>query len=383
MAEPVRPLPIRKASRTTAAAVVRTHWHDHVEPRQDKLTTLFYARLFTDCPAARGLFPTMMDVQRDRFVRALVNAIMNSGDEEQTDYLHQLGRDHRKFDVTADQYRAAGHALLWALQEVAGKSWTSRTAKAWQDAYLRIARAMQDAADLAAANPPYWWAQVVDHERIGYDVAVVTILPDGPYVYDPGQYVTVETPYWPRLWRSLSPASAGRHDGTIEFLIRAVPGGWVSNGIVRNGQPGDRWKLGPPMGGDLSAEDLDGPTVIIAGGVGIAPFKALVDHLANEPGRPPMRLYLGARVAEQLYYGAELRNAARYQPWLDVTLAVSDDEDYPGRKGRVGRVAVEDGIEPEETVLIAGSPDMIRGTVTRLRSAGVPSENIRFDPHDT
>ena len=66
--------------------------------------------------------------------------------------------------------------------------------------------------------------------------------------YRAGQYVSVETPQRPRLWRYLSPANAPRDDGRLEFHVRAVPGGWVSRSIVAHSRVGDTWRIGPPMG---------------------------------------------------------------------------------------------------------------------------------------
>jgi len=41
----------------------------------------------------------------------------------------------------------------------------------------------------------------------------------------PGQYLSVQTPHWPRLWRRYSVANAPRPDGTLRLLVRAIAGG--------------------------------------------------------------------------------------------------------------------------------------------------------------
>src|SRR5690348_16864156 len=80
-----------------------------VEEQQDKLASYFYARMFLSNPQLRELFPVQMDVQRARLLGAIVTAVQSVDDPERfDDYLRSLGRDHRKFHVTAEQYDVVG-----------------------------------------------------------------------------------------------------------------------------------------------------------------------------------------------------------------------------------------------------------------------------------
>ena len=66
---------------------------------------------------------------------------------------------------------------------------------------------------------------MIKHEKVTRDVAIVEARPDQPVPYRAGNYVSVEIPQRPRLWRYLSPANAPREDGHLEFHVRAVEGG--------------------------------------------------------------------------------------------------------------------------------------------------------------
>ena len=46
------------------------------------------------------------------------------------------------------------------------------------------------------------------------------------------------------MWRYLTPATAPREDGLLEFHVRAVDGGWVSRSLVTTAEPGDKWRMG-------------------------------------------------------------------------------------------------------------------------------------------
>lgn len=181
-------------------------------------------------------------------MRALVHIVqMVDRPDDLAPFLRQLGRDHRKFGVAPRHYEAVGTALLASLKNHLGREWTPQVERAWAEAFTIAARAMQDAA-AADQNPPSWHATVVEHRRLTWDLALVRLVPDQLVPYHPGQYMSVEVPQRPRLWRYLSPANAPREDGGIEFHVRAVDGGWVSRAIVSHTQPGDVWRLGPPLG---------------------------------------------------------------------------------------------------------------------------------------
>ncbi|MGH3820734.1 MAG: flavohemoprotein, partial [Pseudonocardiaceae bacterium] len=69
------PLPDRPPRRTgTATAMVRLirESYAQIQPRAQDVTQFFYAMLFAIAPATRELFAANMEVQRSRFLRALV-----------------------------------------------------------------------------------------------------------------------------------------------------------------------------------------------------------------------------------------------------------------------------------------------------------------------
>lgn len=352
-----------------------------VEPQAENLGRHFYATLFSRAPETRDLFPVNMEVQRSRLLRALVHVVqMVDQPDELVPFLEQLGRDHRKFGVIAEHYDAVGAALLSAIGEFAGPAWTPVVEKAWTDAYGVVAAAMRTAAQ-AERGPASWLGRVVGHTRLGWDLAVITVQASEPIPYRAGQYVSVETPQRPRLWRYLSPANAPRPDGTLEFHVRAVNSGWVSRAIVAHSRVGDTWRIGPPMG-RMSIDRTSGRDLLmVAGGTGMAPLKALLDELAAQEKRPRTQVFVGGRTWEDLYDFDTLRKLSYSNPWLDVIPVVEQDEDQAGAEhGTLADVVTRYGAWADHDVLVCGSPSMIRATVSRMLVAGTPLDRIRYDP---
>jgi NAD(P)H-flavin reductase len=352
-----------------------------VEPRAEETARFFYAMLFSLAPQVRDLFPANMEVQRSRLLRALVHVVqMVDRPDELVPFLRQLGRDHRKFGVILEHYEAVGIALLAAVRRYAGDAWTPVVEGAWANAYTVIATTMQDAA-ASDVGPAWWSATVVDHQRLAWDLAVVRLQPDQPVPYRAGQYVSVEVPQRRRLWRYLSPANAPRPDGVVEFHIRAVKGGWVSRAVVGHGRIGDVWRIGPPMG-RLGVDRRAGRDVLmVAGGTGIAPMRAILEELSRWGDNPAVQVFFGGRTRADLYDLDILHGLAATNPWLTVVPVVESELRVPGAEhGTLADVVTRRGAWTDRDVLVCGSPSMIRATVSRMLVAGTPLDRIRYDP---
>ncbi|MEU0231242.1 MULTISPECIES: globin domain-containing protein [unclassified Streptomyces] len=351
-----------------------------IEPIADKVTSHFYALLFLRHPDLRDLFPAAMDAQRDRLFRALLTAATHAEDVETlTAYLSHLGRGHRKYGTLPGHYPAVGECLIGALSRHAPRSWGPRTEAAWVAAYTTISQIMIDAAAEDELRAPAWWqAEIVAHEMRRPDVAVVTVRPDRPYPFRAGQYTALETPWWPRVWRHYSFASAPRADGTLSFHVKAVPAGWVSNALVHRARPGDVIRLGAPTGSMTVDHSTDNGLLCLGGGTGIAPIKALVEDVVRHGRRRSVQVFYGARRDHDLYDIETMLRMQQSHPWLSVRPVVDDDRGgAPG--DRLPAAVCEYGPWHTYDAYLSGPPGMIRRGVDTLVGIGVPTHRIRHD----
>jgi NAD(P)H-flavin reductase/hemoglobin-like flavoprotein len=374
---PGQPTPARATEMVT---LIRSSFAA-VEAHADEMAKHFYSVLFHIAPETRDLFPVNMEVQRSRLLRALVHVVqMVDHPDGLAPFLAQLGRDHRKFGVLSRHYNAMGTALLAALEQQAGPAWTVPVRRAWTEAYGLVAKIMRTSAE-AEAGPASWLGRVVSHRRLSWDVAVVEVQTGQPIPYRPGQYLSVETPRRPRLWRYLSPANAPQEDGVIEFHVRAVQGGWVSRAIVAHTERGDTWRFGPPMG-RLGVDRSTGRDLLmVAGGTGMAPIKAILSEMAQLGENPRTEVFVGGRRWEDLYDFDSLRQLSYTNSWLNVVPVVEDDDNISGaERGTLADVVTRYGAWKDHDVLVCGSPTMIRATVSRMLVAGTPLDQIHYDP---
>ncbi|MFF5175696.1 globin domain-containing protein [Micromonospora sp. NPDC000089] len=362
----------------------------------------FYATLFVVAPEARSMFPTNMQYQEDKLLKALGHIITSLDDPATLSmFAQRLGADHRRFHgedqrgnlvmLGQQHYTWVGQALLSTLERFLGPQWTPALRAEWSAAYDAVVSLMlAGAAEAELTSPPYWEAEVLGCERRRSDIAVFTVRPNYLCNYLPGQSLPVQVPQL-RTWRYLSPANAPRADGTIEFHVRAT--GRFSTHLVRRLRGGDRLLLGHPTGTALSSYDRSpqSPLLLIAGGTGLAPLRAVVEALQQGVGRRTT-LVVGGRTPEDLYDDTALAQLASMPPaaawqqgntgWLRYVPTVETGWGWQGAIGRAGDTAVRLGPWTDTEVLICGSPEMTRETMTILLRSGVQPERILTESYD-
>ncbi len=347
----------------------------------DDLAMYFYSRLFLAHPPARAMFPLSMTEQRERLLGALIRIVIQvDRPAELEPYLAELGREHRRFGALPEHYPALGEALLATLAHFSGPAWTDELAGNWAAAYDAAAATMTRAAAAAADREPAWYdGRILDVDRRSFDLAVLRVRTEEIVPYRAGQSVALQaTELRPCIWRPFTPATRpGGHE--FDLHVRAIDGGTLSTALVRAARPGEPVRLGPPYGRLTIDPDGYRPLLMIAGGTGLAPMKAMIEQLAADACRPA-HLFHGVRTGREAYDQAWLsRTAAEHHQWLTVVTATSEDERWAGPHGRIGELAAAQADWAGHDVYVCGSPEMVEGTVKALVSEGVSEDRIVFE----
>jgi NAD(P)H-flavin reductase/hemoglobin-like flavoprotein len=372
--------------------------HAAIDPDDENgLIGRFYTRWFSLDASPRDLFPPDMAAQRAAFAHALnwvYGELVAQRAEEPVTFLAQLGRDHRKYGVLPEHYETLRQALYATLRDELAEQWTDAVDAAAQQSLNLIIGVMGGAAD--ADHGPAWWdGTVIEHLRVSRDLALIRLQLDRPMPYHAGQYVNVAVPQLPRRWRYLTPAIPPDDSGAIEFHVRAVSGGLVSNAIVNETQPGDRWRLSSPHG-SLQVDRDGGDVLMVAGSTGLAPLRSIVMDLTRWGVNPRVHMFFGGRYPCELYDLPTLWQIAAHNPWLSVT-PVSERNgdpawaaDYPDvtpprglhlrQTGKLMDVVTKYGGWGDRQILICGGPEMVRATKAALIAKGAPPERIQHDP---
>ncbi len=218
-------------------------------------------------------------------------------------------------------------------------------------------------------------ARIARIERVAPDVAIVALqLPATERLqYLAGQYLDFILRDGTR--RQYSIATPPHADEQLQFHIRHMAGGVFTDNLFGTGaQPvkeRDIIRVEGPMGTFFLREDNPRPIILVAGGTGFAPIKALAEHLFAEginredSGKVfrPVVLYWGARARPDLYFDALPARWVREQPNFRYVPVLSDarpEDGWVGRTGFVHRAVMEDFPDLSgHQVYACGAPLMI------------------------
>lgn len=193
----------------------------------------------------------------------------------------------------------------------------------------------------------------------------------------PGQYVNVAIPGTglTRSYSFSSPPGAGR----VEFVVRNVPNGRMSDYLVNQAAGGDDITFLGPFG-SFYLRPVVRPVLFLAGGTGIAPFLSMLASLAASGFPHPVRLVYAVTNDHDLVGLEELDRIARADPnFTYVTCVAAPDSTHP-RKG-YATAHVEPGWMNggDVDVYLCGPPPMVDAVRAWLAETGMNPASFHYE----
>lgn len=197
-----------------------------------------------------------------------------------------------------------------------------------------------------------------------------------PFTYLPGQFNML---YVPGVGEAAISIAGRSQDGLLRHTIRTV--GSVTSALEQGGV-GLSLGLRGPFGTPWPIEALTAPTaaphvILVAGGIGLAPLRSVIDHLiAHRNKFGTVDVLIGARSPDDLIYNAE------YSNWTARGIGLHTTVDRAGSdwKGHVGVVTLLlDRLnipDPESALLMTCGPEiMMRFVVQSATARGLRESN--------
>jgi ferredoxin-NADP reductase len=211
---------------------------------------------------------------------------------------------------------------------------------------------------------------------------LVLALDGVPFSYQAGQGATLGL-HGQRERRPYSIASApadSSSDGTIEFLLRALPGGGLGRHLdgVREGA---RVDFEGPFGAFVLPDDLpDTPLLFVAGGTGIAPLRSLAREARARGHRGPRHLLYSVRDANDVAYAGELARWGRdHHGTATITATRHAPPSWPGSRGRIDLAMLGRFTPDGPLCFVCGPPTMVEDLTHALSQLGVPAVHVRME----
>ena len=220
--------------------------------------------------------------------------------------------------------------------------------------------------------------------RLASDVMQVFLrLPKSQqFNFIPGQYIDILMKDGQRRSFSIANLPQQSADAGLELHIRHVPGGDFTPGVFTALRERDLLRFEGPFGTYFLQPEAENPIIMIAGGTGFAPIKALAQQaLEADPARR-IHLFWGARDEQDLYLNELAQNWAREHPHFAYTpvLSESTSGDWHGASGWVHEavLAAYDNFADFD-IYASGPPVMIDAVRDGLSAKGMHAERFFFD----
>lgn len=230
-----------------------------------------------------------------------------------------------------------------------------------------------------AVPPRVLPARLLKKTRLTHDVMQLDLQlpPNQRLQFRAGQYVDLLLAGGKR--RSFSLANPPEQDEALQLHIREVPDGYFS-GQLEGLREKSVLRLEGPHGQFWLRTEHQRPAILVAGGTGYAPLRAMLLQAFDAEHSLPLHLFWGVR-AERDLYSKEAEIWAATHSQFNFTPVLSDPEqDWGGESGWVHEGVLRQ--YPDLSgfdVYMAGPPAMIEAAKLDFEAAGLPSNQLFFD----
>ena len=181
--------------------------------------------------------------------------------------------------------------------------------------------------------------------------------------------------------RSYSIASAPE-DEHLVLTVERLDDGEVSPYLTQTVQPGDELELRGPVGGYFVWDAADsGPLLLVAGGSGIVPLRAMLRHRERSGSDVPVRLLYSSRSLDDVIYRSEL---AEQGAGVEVvqTLTREQPDDWTGYARRVDAALLREvawPAEQEPLAFVCGPTSFVETVASGLVALSYPPARVKTE----
>lgn len=180
-----------------------------------------------------------------------------------------------------------------------------------------------------------WYeAEVLDVVSESPCVKLITFQLPHPAKHVAGQHyeLRLTAPNGYQAARLYSAASAGTSAPTVQLAIAYMEGGEVSPYLHDHARPGFRLDMRGPLGRAFVWEPSNvTPVLLVGGGVGVAPLRAILQAHTHAASRAPIHLLYSTRSDAEIIFRSELLT----NPNVTITLTREWPPDWQGKTGRI------------------------------------------------
>ncbi len=200
-------------------------------------------------------------------------------------------------------------------------------------------------------------------------------------IHQPGQFVSLSHPIDGKVITRAYSIAGTPAGNQFELCLNRVDDGLMSPHLFEM-RRGDAVSLAGPLGTFVWRRPV-GPSILVATGTGIAPFRGML-HEELAGGESPITLIFGARFQHGLLYHDEFVEAAKKFPRFTFLPTVTRPElSWGGLTGRVQQHLLNAiGDSKDFHVYVCGLKEMVDDVRARLKLLGFDRRRIVYEKYD-
>ena len=225
--------------------------------------------------------------------------------------------------------------------------------------------------------------RVVTITHLAHDVVELALkLPQNQHLeFLAGQYIDILLRDGRR--RSFSIANRPEPELGITLHIRRVPDGRFTAHVFNTLRERDLLRFQGPFGTFFLREESQRPAILMAGGTGLAPIKAMLEEAFANNQERSFHLFWGVRAARDLYQHEALQTWTKQHHNLTYTPVLSEpspDDHWSGETGWVHQSVVRRFPDLSQIqVYASGPPPMIDAARPSFLKQGLSEDNFFYD----
>jgi len=228
-------------------------------------------------------------------------------------------------------------------------------------------------------KPAVHGGEVASVEMVSDSTIILTLRVDDPAAlgFLPGQYVNLSIP---DTVQHRSYSFSSRPDAEeVSFLIRNIPGGLMSTWLAEKAQPGTRMSFVGPNG-SFFLRSIVRPTIMLAGGTGLAPMLSMLEVLAEQGCDQKILLICGVSKDADLVALDRIASFGARLPNFTFISCVSDPNSTHALKGYVTDHLREDDLNAGDCdIYLCGPPRMVEAVRLFIRDKGVTPAQVYYE----
>ena len=168
----------------------------------------------------------------------------------------------------------------------------------------------------------------------------------------------------------------------VAITVERLDDGELSPYLTEELRAGDGIEVRGPVGGYFVWDvEHGGPLLLVAGGSGIVPLRAMLRHRRRSESNVPVRLLYSSRTIEDVIYRAELEERADGVKVVH-TLTREQPPGWTGHTGRVDAALLEEVAWPADAdplAFVCGPTSFVETVASGLVSLGYPPVRVKTE----